>query len=181
MKPEPSEPRVVLRALADLCGRLLLREPNTADLELLHRPEVRDAIEDLGVNVPDGPSDLVLEQLARQYHASFLAPDAAAPPIASTWRASHAGGDSAAAARSAALASGFALDRAPQPADHIGHLLRLWARTDEAAPEVAELLRADHLAWGIDALQSRALDPDPGFYPSLARATIAVLAELTSG
>jgi TorA maturation chaperone TorD len=169
----------MLRTLADLCGRLLLREANSADLELLHRGEVRDAIEDLGVTPPDGPTDAVLEDLARQYHAAFLAPGAGAPPVASSWRAGHVGGSTAAAARSAALAAGFELDRAQAPADHLGHLLRLWARADVAAPEVAELLRSEPQAWGIDALQSRALGTDAGFYPSLARAAIAVIVELT--
>ncbi|HVS17709.1 MAG TPA: molecular chaperone TorD family protein [Planctomycetota bacterium] len=171
--------REVLRALADLCGRLLLREANSADLELMHRREVRGAFESLGVSVPDGPPHAVLEELARQYHASFLAPESGAPPVASLWRAAHLGSDTVAAARSAVAAAGLEVDGAHGPHDHLGRLLCLWARADETAPEVAELLRDRHLAWGIDALQSRALGDDAGFYPSLARATIAVLVELT--
>jgi len=169
----------VLRALADLCGRLLLREPTAADLELLQRSDVRAALEDLGVDVPEGPPGVVLEDLARQYQECFPAEGPEPPPVASLWRGPHAGGDSAAAARSAELAAGISLDRGAAPADHLGHLLRLWARADESAPLVADLLRADHLAWGIDALQSHALGDGAGFYPSVARATIAVLADLT--
>lgn len=171
-----------LRALADLCGRLLLREADSADLELLRRPEMEAAFAELGVDVPRGAPEAVLERLARQYFDSFLGPRAGHPPVASLWRVRQAGGDSVAAARRAAAAAGLEFDRAiarGAPVDHLGHLLLLWARADEAAPEAAELLRREHLAWGIDALQSRALAADAGFYPSVARATIAVLARLT--
>jgi TorA maturation chaperone TorD len=73
------------------------------------------------------------------------------------------------------LATGLELR---EPADHLGGLLILWARADQVAPELAEILRVEHLAWGIDALQARALDGG-GFYADVARATISVLARLT--
>lgn len=178
MVPRDPAERASLRALADLCGRLLLREANAADLELLRRPEVESAFAALGVDVPRGPTEVVLERLAHEYFETFLRPESGDPPVASHWRSRQAGGDSAAAARRAAMAAGLELARGA-PADHLGNLLVLWARADEAAPEVAELLRSEHLAWGIDALQGRALDADAGFYSNLARATIGLLAQLT--
>jgi TorA maturation chaperone TorD len=173
--------RVSLRAVADVCGRLLLREANAADLELMHRPELAGALAALGVDVPLGATEAVLERLAQEYFEFFRREGAEEPPVASLWRQSQAG-DSAAAARRAAAAAGVQLDRGLErdaPIDHIGSLLVLWARTDESSPEVAELLRIEHLAWGIDALHARALVEDAGFYPSLARAAIAVLARVT--
>jgi TorA maturation chaperone TorD len=169
-----ADDRAGLRALADLCGRLLLREANTADLELLRRPDVESAIAGLGIDVPHGAAELVLGRLAQEYAEAFAGPAAGQPPLASLWR-ERPSGDTATAARRAARATGLELR---EPADHLGGLLVLWARTDEVAPELAEILRAEHLAWGIDALQTRALDGG-GFYADVARATIAVLARLT--
>jgi TorA maturation chaperone TorD len=182
MVPRDPAERASLRALADLCGRLLLREANAADLELLRRPDVEAAFSALGVDVPHGATEIVLERLAGEYFQAFARPEAGAPPVASHWRERQAGGDSAAAARRAAMAAGLEFDRAVvrgAPVDHLGHLMVLWARADESAPEVAELLRREHLAWGIDALQGRAFDADASFYSDLARATISVLAQLT--
>lgn len=168
-----ADDRPGLRALADLCGRLLLREANTADLELLRRPDVESAIADLGIDVPHGAAESVLGRLAQEYNAAFRDPGAPPPPLASLWR-ERPSGDTATAARRAAMATGLELR---EPADHLGGLLVLWARADEVAPELAEILRAEHLAWGIDALQGRALDGG-GFYADVARAAISVLARL---
>jgi len=184
MSSNPAGDRAVVRALADLFGRLLLREANAADLAQLHRPDIELSLADLGIRVPHGSTEKVLEELAQQYFEAFLRPGSESPPIASHWRSGQAGDDSGAAARRTAMAAGLSFDRAIErgaPVDHLGNLLALWARADEAAPEAAEHLRRDHLAWGIDALQSRALDGEAGFYADLSRATIGLLARLTDG
>lgn len=170
-----ADDRSDLRALADLCGRLLLREANAADLELLQRPDVEAALSRLGVDVPHGGVEPVLHRLASEYRHAFLREGGEAAPLASNWQ-ERSSGDAAAAARSAAMVLGV---RLPSPADHIGALLVLWARADLAAPDQADLLRTQHLAWGIDALQARALDRRGGFYAQLAGATLSVLVRLT--
>lgn len=174
MIPIDAHDRSGLRALADLCGRLLLREANAADLELLRRPDVEASIADLGIDVPHGAVELVLGRLAREYAQTLRGHGTQDPPLASLWR-ERPSGDTAAAARRVAMATGLELR---EPSDHLGGLLVLWARADEVAPELAEILRVEHLAWGIDALQARALDGG-GFYADVARATISVLAHLT--
>lgn len=174
----PQDP-VLPRTLADLFGRLLLREANAADLEQLHRGELRGALESLGLSVPPGATERLLAELSRQYRSTFP-DDGAEPLVASHWRQAHGADDTADVARRVALAVGARLDPTTAPVDHLGHLLCLWARADEALPQEAARLRREHLAWGIDALQDRALGTEAGFYPSLARATIALLVELTS-
>lgn len=174
-QPATSE-RAALRAAAELCGRLLLRELGPADLALLRTPDVAAACAELGLAVPAGDDAQVLDELAADHFDTFLAPASGGPPVESLWRGGAYEGGPAAEMRRLAESAALTFDRdlaRGAPPDHLGSQLCLWAQADESAPEVAAHLGEHHLAWGIEALRPRCAAS--GFYGSLARATVGVI------
>ena len=177
-----NETHTSLRAAADLCGRLLLREVGPAELALLRTPDVAAACAALGLDLPEGDDARVLDALAADYFDAFVAPASGGPPVESLWRSGAYEGGPAAEMRRLAESAGLEFDRDSArgaPPDHLGSQLCLWAATDGLAPDVAAHLREHHLAWGIDALRPRCAAR--GFYGSLARAACASIGAIGRG
>lgn len=162
---------------ARLFGDLLLFELDADGLAKLQAPELREALEGLGVEVPGIDAATpegarALEELAAAFYAALLSPTGGAPPIASLWLEGRYEGE--AAARVADLAALAGIDYDPgaarsAPIDHLGSILILWAEAAGRAPEVADVLASDHLAWAERPLTRMAAGD--GFYASLAAAT----------
>ncbi|MFT7464955.1 MAG: TorA maturation chaperone TorD [Pseudohongiellaceae bacterium] len=170
---------------AKLFGDLLLRELTAEQLATLRSPEAAAALAEVGVDVPqamDGDdARRQLDELAAEYHASFIAPHGGgAPPIASLWTEGRYEG--AVAARIRVLARSAVVDFDAEsargaPVDHLGALLHLWAATSARAPWVAQEIASQHLAWTDEPL-GRVAASSSGFYGDIARATGALVAVL---
>lgn len=170
-----------LQALAELLGRLLLREVEAADLERLRAPELAAALAELGVELPEPEAERAwLEERGADYHELFLSPEAG-PLVQSLWTQGRYEGDAAARVRQLAELAAVDFQREAArgaPVDHLGALLLLWAATAERAPAVAEELTREHLAWSRPALarvRSRG-----GFYGAVAGAAAALVELLRS-
>ena len=165
-----------LTAAARLFARLLVRELDGATLTELQRPDVIDALRELGIELPASEE---LAALAHRYFELFLHPDGSLPPVQSLWRDGQYGGDAAAGVRKIADASGLELAVGARGAapDHLGCILMLWAELVCERPELAELLVTHHLAWAPGALRHAAQQPD--FYGAVCRAIIALVRDLT--
>jgi len=164
-----------LTAAARLFGRLLLRELDEPTLAELRQDDVRSALAELDVAVPD---DAELATLGQRYFELFLHPEGALPPVQSLWRDGQYDGDPAAGVRRIAEAANLAMtDNARGAApDHLGSVLLLWAELREPRPELATLLVQHHLAWAELALQHTLADD--GFYGAVCRATLSFVREL---
>ena len=138
-----------LEQVARLFGQLLLHELSADDLERLREPEVLEALAAVGVDVP--PADTPLDELAAEFFDTLLRPEHG-PPVQSLWSGGSYEGDSAAMIRKLAEAAALDFNKSAArgaPLDHIGSILLLWAEARERAPEVAERLQEDHLAWSL--------------------------------
>ena len=164
-----------LTAAARLFGRLLLRELDAATLEELRQDDVRLALAELDVAVPE---DAALPALGQRFFELFLHPDGALPPVQSLWHNGQYDGDPAAGVRRIAEAANLSMtDNARGAApDHLGCVLLLWAELREPRPELATLLVQHHLAWTEPALQHTLADD--GFYGAVCRATLRFVREL---
>jgi len=167
-----------LEQVARLLGNLLLHELSADDLERLRAPEVSAALLAVGVELP-GP-ETSLDDLAGEFFANLLRPEFG-PPVQSLWQSGSYEGDSAAMIRKLAAAAALDFDKQAArgaPLDHIGCVLLFWAEARERAPEVAERLQRDHLAWSLAPL--RRIGSGEGFYAQLARAVSAFVEDLTA-
>jgi TorA maturation chaperone TorD len=168
-----------LEQVARLFGQLLLHELSADDLERLREPEVLEALAAVGVDVP--PADTPLDELAAEFFDTLLRPEHG-PPVQSLWSGGSYEGDSAAMIRKLAEAAALDFDKSAArgaPLDHIGSILLLWAEARERAPEVAERLQEDHLAWSLAPL--RRSGSGDGFYAQLARSVSAFVEDLAAG
>lgn len=160
-----------LEAAARLFAELLLCEVDAARLAELRQPEVATALAAVGVDVT---GDVDLDELAAEYFETFVNPNKGAPPVASLWTSGEYEADAARALRELAKAAALDFDRDAArgaPVDHLGSILLLWCSARERAPEVADRIARDHLAW-VD----RALAPvrgRAGFYGAVTSATAA--------
>jgi len=162
---------------ARLFGDLLLFELDADGLARLQAPELRAALEGLGVEVPGFDATTPegarsLEELAAAFYAALLSPTGGAPPIASLWLEGRYEGEAAARVADLAALAGIDFDGVAArsaPIDHLGSILILWAEAAGRAPEVADVLASDHLAWAGRPLARIAAGD--GFYASLAAAT----------
>lgn len=164
---------VALAGAARLFGDLLLRELDGDSVAALREPAALGLLEQLGVDVPDATGPAMLDELAAEYHATFLAPTGGgAPPVASLWTEGRFEGDVAARVRQLAEAAAldFGRDAARgAPVDHLGVLLHLWAACHDRSPWVSEEIARDHLAWAEAPLGQAA--KRGGFYGNVAEAT----------
>ena len=169
---------VTLQALAELLGRLLLREVEARDLERLRAPELAAALADLGVELPDPDAERAwIEERGADYHELFLSPEAG-PLVQSLWTQGRYEGDATARVRQLAELAAVEFQRdvaRGAPVDHLGSLLLLWSASAERAPAIAEELCRQHLAWSRPALAR--LRAQGGFYGAVASAA-AELVEL---
>lgn len=162
---------------ARLFGDLLLFELDAGGLARLQAPELRAALEGLGVEVPTidvatPEAARALEELAAAFYAALLAPTGGAPPIASLWLEGRYQGEAAARVADLAALAGIDFDGGAArsaPIDHLGCILLLWAEASARAPDIADVLASDHLAWADRPLARIAAGE--GFYASLAAAT----------
>ncbi|MFK7741513.1 MAG: molecular chaperone [Planctomycetota bacterium] len=163
-----------LAATARLFGRLLVRELDAQTLEELQQSDVRNALAEVGIDVPQAEQ---LDELAHDWLSCFLHPESMTPPVHSLYRHGSYDGDAAAAVRGIASTAGLeqaagARNAAP---DHIGSILVLWAELTEQRPDLARLLAEQHTEWAEAALQPAIAEPDRAFYASVARATCELL------
>lgn len=160
-------------------GGLLLRELDAASLERLARPEVREALEALGLDVPVDSASI--DELAADFHDALLRPAEGGPLVQSLWTQGTYEGDSAATLRKLAGAAGLELSNAAARGaapDHLGCILLLWAETRTTRPDVAERLERDHLGWALAPLSR--LGSGQGFYAGLARVVRRWIEQLPS-
>ena len=167
----PAE-RAALRSVADLLGRLLLKEVEASDIERLREVELAAALADLGVTLPE-PTDQEtwLEQRGADYHDLFLRPEVG-PLVQSLWTQGRYEGDACVRVRQLAQAAAVEFQRSAArgaAVDHLGCLLLLWSATDEPARPVADEIRAAHLSWAREPLQR--IEAAGGFYGALASIT----------
>ncbi len=158
---------------AQLFARILLREIDVELLQQLEQPDVAAALQEVGIRVPDASE---LDDLAAQYFETLLHPHTAAPPIASLWTSGEYEGDAARSIRELAKHAGLEFDAEPARGaapDHLGCILLLWSEASVHAPEVAERIQQEHLAWVPRAL-AHAGSTD-GFYGQVARATVELV------
>lgn len=171
---------------ARLFGDLLLFELDADGLARLQAPELRAALEGLGVEVPTievatAGGARALEELAAAFYTALLSPTGGAPPIASLWLEGRYEGEAAARVADLAALAGIDFDSVAArsaPIDHLGSILILWAEAAARAPEVADVLAADHLAWAERPLTRIAAGE--GFYPSLAAAALELVDTLAA-
>lgn len=162
--------------VVQLFSRLLLRELDRETLTALQAPAVANALAALEVDLPSADD---LEALQARYCALFLHPERGAPPVASLWVDGQYEGDSLQTLRKIAAAAGCDFDRSAAGGaaeDHLGSILLLWCACVESDPELARLLRSQHLGWAERALAQGARDE--GFYGQVSRATLRLLADL---
>lgn len=172
--------REVLRATAELVGRLLLRELGPRELDALRDPRLAAPLAELGLELPsEDEQEAWLEERAADYHERFLRP-ASGPLVQSLWTQGRYEGDATVRVRALARAAGVEFQpgaaRGAAP-DHLGSLLLLWAATDARAPSIAGELAASHLAWSQAALERVARDG--GFYGAVASLASALVTALT--
>ena len=74
--------------LYELYARLLLREVDLEMLSLLHAPEWKNCLNELGINIPPLDEDSV-EMLAVDYCKIFIGPKDFCPPYQSVWEDGH--------------------------------------------------------------------------------------------
>ena len=173
----PTDSRDLVAPL-ELFAHLLLHELDAGTLVRLRMPEVRRALAELGIQVPD-PSRL--ESLAATYYECWLQPERGAPPIASLWIHGQYEGQVTVQLRKIAAAVGCELDTtasAGAPIDHLGCLLLLWAQCSEYEPALADLIVDEYLDWAPAALEEAARRS--GFYGQLARALQQLLGHLAT-
>ncbi|MEX1024118.1 MAG: hypothetical protein WD226_03490 [Planctomycetota bacterium] len=159
------------RALARLFASLLLLELDGDALDELREPPVRAALRSIGVDVPDASTPEEIDQLAAEFHARLLRPESGVPLVQSLVTTGSYQGDPAETCRRlgevAALEFDAGAASGAQP-DHLGSILLLWAETRGYAPEVAERIEAEHLAWSLAPLAQ--LAKSGGFYGAVAAA-----------
>lgn len=168
-----------MRAVAQLLGRLLLKEIDGALLERLREPELCAVLVELGFELPPPDTqDAWLDERGAEYHDLFLRPETG-PLVQSLWTQGRYEGDSTVRVRKLAEAAGVefqsAAARGAAP-DHLGSLLMLWAATDVHAGEIADEVVRAHLEWALPGL--RRIEPSGGFYGALAVATSSLITEL---
>ncbi|MFT7669215.1 MAG: TorA maturation chaperone TorD [Planctomycetota bacterium] len=165
-----------LRAVAQLLGRLLLRELTIEDLEILSRSESAAALKSMGMTLPvPSEQDSWLEQRAAEYHDYFLRPESG-PLVESLWKQGRYEGDATVRIRQLADFAGAQFERAEArgaPQDHLGSLLLLWGTTDGKVQEVADEIAREHLGWAEEPLEQVAATS--GFYAALGKATLLLL------
>jgi len=162
----------LVRALS-LFADLLLHELDAETLVRLQQPELRAALGDLGIEVPE---ESELESLASQYFECFLHPERGAPPIASLWIHGQYEGEVTAQIRKIAEAEGCTLDSAASagaPIDHLGCLLLLWVHCMQHDETLADLIAEEYLTWVPRAL--RQVATQAGFYGQLASALLELV------
>ena len=172
-----SDDHARLAPAAQLFGELLLVELDAARLAQLSRPDVAEALRELGVQLPSADA---IDEVAAEFAECFLQPESHPPPVQSLWADGGYEGDAAVAIRKLADAAGLEADlevARHAPVDHVGMILLLWCRTREDRADVAERVVADHMAWIVPALTPVA--EREGFYSGVARAVIDLVGQLT--
>jgi len=169
---------VALAPVARLLGRLLVRELDADTAAELRQPEVREALQAVGITPP---GDDVLEALEARYFDLFLHPPRGLPPVQSLWLRGEYDADPAAAVRAIAAAAALEVGTGARGAapDQIGCILCLWAELVGGRPELAARLQQNHLAWAERALTDACAAG--GFYGAVARAAVALVKDLAAG
>lgn len=171
--------RADLAGTARLLAELWLRELDRARWDALASPEVRGALEEIGIDLPLEPTKATLEELAAEYFERVVQPEEGGPLVQSLWSGGTFEGDAAVALRKLAEELDLGFDRGASrgaPVDHLGSILWLWSEVAVDAPEVARHLETAHLRWSVAPL--RRLRDGSGFYAGVAGATEDFLATL---
>lgn len=162
-----------LLALARWFGGLLLIELTADDWAQMAQPERAAALAELGIAGPKGGARFDEDDIAAEFLETFLQPPVGGPLVQSLWSAGSYEGDSAVALRQLAAAADVEFNRVAAraaPVDHLGSILLLWAATREHAPQVAERLVQEHLAWAITPLEGLAAARGETFYAQVCAA-----------
>ena len=162
---------------ARFLGRLLLHEVNEELRGAMVQPDLASALAEMGIDVSDLPST---DELAAEFMETFIHPPEGGPPVQSLWQYGTYEGDCAVTIRKLAEVAGVEFDRAMArgaPNDHLGCILLLWASVRSHAPEVAERLEEEHMAWALGPLGKIA--ERESFYGAVSRATGSFIRELS--
>lgn len=173
------EDREALAGTARLLGELWLRELDRVRWEELSRPDLREALEEVGIELPADPSEATFGDLAAEYFEVVVQPKEGGPLVQSLWSGGTFEGEPAVALRKLAKDLDFGFDRGASrgaPVDHLGSILWLWSEVALDAPAVAMHLERTHLAWAEAPLAR--LRGGTGFYAGLAGASADFLATL---
>ena len=167
-----------IQGALELFARLLLKEIDADTLEALSQTELREALADLSIQLPQRDE---LDSLGADYFELFLHPERGAPPIASLWIHGQYEGEVAVQLRKIAESAGYTLDSAASggaPVDHLGCILLLWIECRRNDPTLARLIAEEYLDWVPRALEQAS--GTAGFYGQLCRALLSLLAILRS-
>jgi len=171
--------RATLQAVAELVGRLLLKEVDAELLEQMADPKLAEVFNDMGVDFPTSANESSwLEERGADYHDLFLRPETG-PLVQSLWTQGRYEGDSTVRVRQLAQTAGVEFQRAAARGaapDHLGCLLLLWARTDGRVQVVADELTGAHLRWAEIPLQR--IQTSGGFYGAVATLALTLIVAL---
>ncbi|MEM7230983.1 MAG: molecular chaperone TorD family protein [Planctomycetota bacterium] len=152
-----------LSAVAELFGRLLIREVDEAFLDALDADTLAE-LRALGLDVRRDE----LEDLATQYFAVLLHPTEHPPLVQSLCVSGHYESASTASIRDIAERAGVEFENESArgaPVDHLGAELFLWAELSRRSSSAAEFAQ-QHLSWARQPLQQIARGE--GFYARLS-------------
>lgn len=166
--------------IADLFGRILIREMDQTLLETLQQPEFCTAFAEIGIEFPHTHSiDQLLESLSTDYCAHFLVGSEPIPLVQSVWEGGAYDSESVQALRALADEAGLKFEKEharSAPIDHLGSILMLWSKVAEDWPDAQEYLKKRHLEWAKAPL--RQLAQREGFYPQVASATYDLIEQI---
>ena len=165
------------RAVAELFGRLLLQEIDGRTIRWLEENGAREALRDLGLELPAPDDTSALEEVAAEHYRALIRPEDGPPPIQSLVEEGVYEGGAAAGMRAVAAAAGLDFDAAAAraPVDHLGVQLLLWSElAGRDAAAAAEFARR-HLAWAPPHLRRTEAD---GFHAHLKHRTADLIQEI---
>ncbi len=165
-----------LSSVYSLLSRLWLREVDLPLLTSLNEPDMREAYENMGGQLPDGISDKAVEELAVDYCQLLIGPKYHISPVQSIWAENKLQGSPASSMNRyfEALPS---FDPPSTIVDHIGVQLAFIAElflqasmadNPDAFEEIASHFFVDHVAWTTPFFEKIQAQATTDFYKGLA-------------
>ena len=170
---------IALASAARLFGRLTIGKIDAEYAEDLWEPERRDALEQLGLELPSR-TEGDLTRLAAEYFEAFVDPQSQPPLVQSVCEEGRYDGAATESVRNIATAMGVEFDDETArcaPPDQLGAALLLWAELVEDR-SVAREFAARHLIWALPHLERRSTGE--GFYSRLAGVIAEFIAVISS-
>lgn len=164
-----------LADVAELIGRLWLREIKVETLAAMSLEAFRVPYQELGGFVPEETHEDMVEDLAIEYCALLIGPKGQISPVQSVWETNQFQSATAASmSRYFELIPGYVADS--NLSDHIGvqldYLSALLRQSETAtAEEIIQHFSESHLAWTDRFLERVVSSTSSEFYAGLARVT----------